>query len=123
MQDSFKNHFKLDGEKIGPAVKEYHEYYADKGIFDNTGIADLLKNLKNAGKTIILETSKAEKYARQILAYFDFVAGAEFDGSQSKKDEVILYALEQIGILSDEEKSRAIMIGDRTHDITGTAKT
>lgn len=132
LQDSFRNHFKLDDEKTALAVKKYREYYIPKGMFDNTlypGIADLLKNLKNSGKTMILATSKAEKYARQILEhfdilkYFDFVCGAELDGSRSKKDEVILYALEHFNILSNEEKAAAVMIGDRNHDIIGAAKT
>ena len=135
LQYSFRNYFKLEEEKIGEAIAKYREYYIPRGmLLENKlyqGIEDLLKNLKNAGKTVILATSKAEKLAREILEhfdiakYFDFTAGAELDGTRSKKDEVILYALEQCGVFldSDEEKAKAIMIGDRNHDIIGAAKT
>ena len=132
LRDSFRNHFKLDEKDIEPAVKKYREYYLPKGIYENTvypGIENLLKTLKTSGKTVILATSKAEAQARtvlthfELLKYFDFTAGAEIDGRRSDKAEVILYALEQCGILSDEEKAKAVMVGDRNHDIIGAAKT
>ena len=131
LQYSFRNFFKFPEEKIEEAVAKYREYYIPTGMFENElypGIKELLENLKNAGKTVILATSKAEKLAREILEYFDiakyfnFTAGAELDGTRSKKDEVIIYALEQCGALSDEEKAKAVMIGDRNHDIIGAAK-
>jgi phosphoglycolate phosphatase len=96
-------------------------------MFDNTlypGIKELLKSLKASGKTVILATSKVEKYAREILEhfnlleYFDFTSGAEADGRRSDKAEVILHALKQCGAAPEE----AVMIGDRHHDINGAAK-
>jgi len=100
-------------------------------MFDSTvypGVGELLQNLKDSGKTIILATSKAEKYAREILEhfdllkYFDFTAGAELDGRRSDKTEVILHALAHFNIVSNEEKALSVMIGDRKHDITGAKK-
>jgi len=133
LRDSFKvikERFGLDISEE-EAVAKYREYYIPKGMLDNTvypGVADLLKNLKDSGKIIILATSKAEKYAREILEhfdllkYFDFTAGAELDGRRSDKTEVILYALGHFDIISGEEKIKAVMIGDRWHDITGAKK-
>jgi len=133
LRDGLKRagNFKDDSEVLDLAVKKYREYYVPTGMFENElypGIADLLKNLKNSGKTVILATSKAEKFARRILEhfdilkYFDVIVGAELDGCRSDKAEVILCALEQCEILSDEEKAGAIMVGDRNHDIIGAAK-
>jgi phosphoglycolate phosphatase len=134
LRDSFKvlrERFGLHDLSEEEAVAKYREYYVPRGMFENTlypGVADLLKTLKDSGRTVILATSKAEKYAREILEhfdllkYFDFTAGANLDGSRSGKAEVILSALGHFNIISDEEKSKAVMIGDRRHDIAGAAK-
>ncbi|MGN1105454.1 MAG: HAD hydrolase-like protein, partial [Huintestinicola sp.] len=64
-------------------------------------------------------------FARQILEhfdlmrYFDFVAGATMNGSRSKKDDVIRYAVSSYPI---NNLSESIMIGDREHDILGANK-
>ena len=49
---------------------------------------------------------------------FDFISGAEFDGTRSSKWEVIAYAIEQLGIKPDE----AILVGDRKYDVLGAKK-
>ena len=132
LQDSFKNYFKFDEKKTKEAVLKYREYYKPIGMFDNKlypGIENLLKELKDSGKIVILATSKAEKLATEILEYFDilkyfdFIGGAELDGNRSKKDEVIEYCLAHFGIVSDKEKAKTIMVGDRSHDIIGAKKT
>ena len=82
----------------------------------------MLQDLKESGKKLILATSKPEKFTMLILEhfdllkYFDFVAGATMDGSRGEKADVIRYALEISGI---EDKSEAIMVGDRKFDILG----
>jgi len=133
LRDSFralKIKFKLDNMSEKAAVAKYREYYVPTGMFENSlypGIEELLKSLKNSGKIIILATSKAEKYAKMILErfkisnYFDLTVGSELDGRRSDKSEVILYALNQYGLVSPEKKQQAVMIGDRNHDIIGAA--
>ena len=130
LRDSLRKIGKLNDEDVEVAVKKYREYLVPQGMLVENklypGIEDLLKKLKAAGKTAILATSKGESLAKQILEhfgilkYFDFTAGAELDGRRSDKAEVILYALEQCGALS--EKAKAIMVGDRNHDIIGARK-
>ena len=133
LRESFKiikERFGLCGVSDEAAVAKYREYYIPKGMFENNlypGAQSLLKDLKSAGKTVILATSKAETYSRQILEhfdilrYFDLTVGAELDGRRSDKTEVILYALEKCGISSDAEKKQSVMIGDKRHDIDGAA--
>ena len=81
----------------------------------------MLQQLKQAGKSIILATSKPHVYARQILEHFsldsyvDFVSGSELDGTRNAKSEVIAYALQQTGF----QASEAVMVGDRRHDVEG----
>lgn len=107
------------------AVAHYRVFFADKGIYQNAvfeGAAEMLADLQKLGKTIVLATSKPEVYARQILEhfdlakYFDHICGATLDGSRSIKADVITYALETAGVT---DKSQAVMIGDRHHDIEG----
>ena len=125
LKESFKEYYKFDDEKANVALVKYREYYADKGIYENSlydGIIDVLDTLKKNNKTIILATSKPEVYAKQILEYFKidkyffFVAGSDFDETRVKKGDVIKYALEGAKV---SDLSKVIMVGDREHDIIG----
>lgn len=125
---SFRNLFGMSDSDADLAVVYYREYYAVKGIFENSlydGVKDMLEALKKAGKTIVLATSKPEIYANQILKYFDIhdyfthACGAEMDHKRTDKHEVIEYALETAGVT---DRSRVIMVGDRLHDIEGAKK-
>ncbi len=125
LQDSFEAFYGFSAEKSRLAVQYYREYFSRQGLFENEvyeGITDLLTQLKERGKTLIVATSKPEAFAARVLRhfdlydYFDFVAGATMDGSRNKKGDVIRYALESCNIA---ERSSAVMIGDREHDIMG----
>lgn len=120
-----RDFYGFDEEKAFEAVAHYRVYFTDKGIFENAvfdGVPEMLQDLRKAGKTIVLATSKPEVYARQILdhfdlsQYFDHICGATMDGTRSLKADVITYALETAGI---PDKAQAVMIGDRHHDIEG----
>ncbi len=125
---SFRDLYGMSDEKADLAVLYYREYYAVKGIFENSlydGIKDMLDALKTAKKTMVLATSKPEIYANQILDYFGIhdyfthVCGAEMDHRRTDKHEVIEYALETAKVT---DRSRVIMVGDRHHDIDGAKK-
>lgn len=122
--DSFSTFYGFSPEQARQAVERYREYFSRQGIFENElypGIKELLENLKRQGVRILLASSKPEVYARkilehfQLLPFFDFVAAATMDDTRSKKTDVVRYALESCGISPD----RAVMIGDRHHDIEG----
>lgn len=125
LKDSFKKYYDFDDEKAEMGLLKYREYYAVKGIYENSlydGVVELLTTLKENNKTIILATSKPEVYAKQILEYFkvdeyfSVIAGADFEETRVKKGDVIKYALEKANI---SDLSKVIMIGDREHDIIG----
>ena len=107
------------------AIAVYREYFSVKGLYENEvypGIPELLESLKAQGKTVVLATSKPEKFAVEILRhfglydYFDIIAGASMDESRNKKADVIAYAISQ---MNAPDLSHLIMIGDREHDILG----
>ena len=120
--DSFMRFYGFTAEQARQAVDDYREYYAVKGIFENRvydGVVPMLKALKAAGVRCVLATSKPDHYAVQILEhfglaeYFDFVAGATMDEKRTNKADVIAYAL------AHSAAEKALMVGDREHDIHG----
>ena len=126
--DGFREFCGFNKKKAHTAVNLYREYYSTTGIFENAvydGIPELLKSLKENGKTVILATSKPEKFAKRILEhfklmqYFDLTAGASMDETRNNKDAVIDYALTECNI---KDKSLAVMVGDRHHDIDGAKR-
>ncbi len=126
--DTFKTQFDFDEAKAQEGVKKYREYFAKTGLLENSvykGIPELLENLKAAGKTLVVATSKPEEYSVKIIEhfglskYFENVCGSNIDETRSKKDEVISYAIERNHIA---DKSKILMIGDRKHDILGAKK-
>lgn len=125
LHESFEKYFGFDKEKSLQAVKLYREYFSTKGLFENEvycGITNLLQNLKENGKTLIVATSKPQPFTDRIMEhfdlakYFDFIAGSNMDTSRSKKAEVIEYALNECNI---KDKSKVVMIGDRAEDMIG----
>ena len=127
LHSAFMEFCGLSSEGATQAIALYREYYRDRGIYENMvydGIPALLAALREAGKTLIVATSKPEAFAVQILEhfqlahYFDCIAGASMDSSRSKKADVIAYALARCGV---EDVSGAVMVGDREHDVYGAA--
>ena len=125
LKDSFMKYYGFNDAKAEEAVEKYREYFRPYGIYENEmyeGVDDLLTQLKECGKTIVLATSKPTVFAEIILkhfglrSYFDCVVGSELDGTRVKKGDVIAYALEEIGVT---DKSKVVMIGDRDNDILG----
>lgn len=125
LTESFKKYYGFDEAKALLGVEKYREYFKDIGIFENeliNGMDDLLRRLGDAGRRLIVATSKPKVFADRILEhfnlmqYFDLVCGSELDGTRVNKGEVIRYALDKAGIT---DLSKAVMIGDRKHDIIG----
>lgn len=123
--NSFEEYYGFSKEEAKIAVEYYREYYRDKGIYENLvydELEDLLKILKDNSKILIVATSKPEVFAKQVLENFDIakyftcIAGSNLDGTRVKKGEVIRYAIESCNII---DLSKAIMVGDRKHDIMG----
>lgn len=124
LHESFMKYYGFSDEEAAKAVAYYREYFSDTGIFENAvyeGVVDMLEALKASGYRLVLATSKPTVFANRILehfglaSYFEYVAGANIDGSRTKKDDVIAHAIETCSL----NISRTLMIGDRKHDILG----
>lgn len=126
--ESFQKYFGFPAEKSGELIECYREYYSAGGMYEAEvygGIETLLERLREAGKVLAVATSKPEHFARIILGrfglakYFSCIAGATMGESRSSKEDVIAYALSKCGV---KERTQAVMVGDREHDIYGAGK-
>ena len=108
------------------ALEIFHEYYRSAGIFEcelYEGIEEMLKVLSKDYR-LYIATSKPEREARRVIEhfglnkYFTFVGGSDgdFNTKRSTKAAVIEYVLKSNNI---EDKTAAIMVGDKIHDIVG----
>lgn len=108
------------------ALDIFHEYYRSVGIFEcelYEGIEEMLKVLSKDYR-LYIATSKPEREARRVIEhfglnkYFTFVGGSDgdFNTKRSTKAAVIEYVLKSNNI---EDKTAAIMVGDKIHDIVG----
>ena len=104
LRKSFMEGFGFEEEQAIEAVAKYRERFGPIGMFENEvypGMEQALQSLKEAGKVLIVATSKPEHMAKKILAhfnldgYFDDICGSCDDSNRNEKDEVIRYALEK----------------------------
>ncbi|WP_295846722.1 HAD family hydrolase [Tardiphaga sp.] len=108
------------------AIAFYRERFGDIGLFENAlyaGVEETLTEVAAPGRRLFVATSKPHVYADRIIdhfglrRHFERVFGSELDGTRVHKTELLRYALDE----TSTESSRAIMIGDRQHDIIGAA--
>ncbi|MBR6643545.1 MAG: HAD family hydrolase [Lachnospiraceae bacterium] len=128
LRQSFKEGFGFDDDMATEAIAKYRERFKPVGMFENEvydGMENALETLKQAGKVLIVATSKPEYMAKKILehfgldGYFDDICGSCDDAKRNEKDEVIRYALEKHGIT---DLQNVLMVGDRKFDVIGAEK-
>jgi phosphoglycolate phosphatase len=115
----------LGGDDLADrGVELYRERFGDVGLFENSVYPDIehvLAALKQPRRRMFVATSKPHVFARKIIdhfglaGHFERVFGSELDGTRVHKADLLAYALEQTGV----DPSRALMIGDRSHDVAG----
>lgn len=126
LHDTFREVYGFNAEQIDMGTKKFREYFSEKGWLENApypGIEELLKALREAGKHLVVATSKPEAFAVRILEhfglaqYFDHICGAPMDEHEgARKADVVRKALARGGV---SDLSRAVMVGDRRHDVAG----
>ena len=123
--DSFKVLLGQQDEKsANEALRLYRERYTGIGKLENRlieGMPEVLKALSDEGFFLSVATSKLWTYSNDILEHFGLrrffsaVHGAELDGRNSHKPELIAHILATEGL----DAAGTVMIGDRMHDIAG----
>ena len=125
LNETFSERFGLTEDQLPTAVSKFREYFEPRGWLENVpypGIERTLERLQGAGITLILATSKPEAFARRIMErfdlakYFTHLCGAPMDEKKAFKAAVVERAVREAGI---RDKSRALMVGDKRHDVEG----
>lgn len=118
----------MTAEQAQDALKTYLDHYGLVGwdlSEEFPGMRDLLIRLKKDGFRLCTATSKGEFFAEKVLRKFDmfdlfeFMGAATDNGTRRSKSAVIKHVLESVGL---EEPADILMIGDRSHDIEGSAE-
>ena len=111
------------------AVRLYRERYNPIGVYENLpapGLAEYCRRWKAEGCRLALASSKPEHLCEKICQRFGFaesmevIAGSQPGAGMSKAD-VIRLCMERLG-LTEAEKRRTVMIGDRRFDAEGAAE-
>ena len=119
LTESMEKYYGMSEEEALLGVKYYREYYAVKGIFENSvyeGLAETLESLENEGYILAVAKRIADKF--DFAKYFAGIYGATMDGSLIRKADVIRYALDNLGV-ERENYDQVVMVGDRNNDIYG----
>ena len=126
LDESFPEFYGFDAARTAEATEVFRAYFDRQGWRENIpypGVEDMLRDLRAAGKRLLVATSKPEVFALRIMEhfglarYFDHICGAPMDNQEgAKKAAVIRDALRRSGV---EDLSTAVMVGDRRHDIAG----
>lgn len=127
LDESFPEFYGFSQEQVDTATELFRAYYARQGWRENIpypGAAELLRDLKAAGRTTMIATSKPEGMAVQILEHFgmapylDRICGAPLDKQEgARKANVIRSALPFV------PQGPVVMVGDRRHDVAGARET
>ncbi|MBP3660043.1 MAG: HAD-IA family hydrolase [Oscillospiraceae bacterium] len=127
LHKSFQRHCGVDEAGAAEAVRQFRVYYNEMGgILENEvypGVRELLRDLRAAGKRLMVATSKPQAAAEKVMRHFgldefvpEIIGGT--DDTRNTKGKVIAYALREYGV----DPATAIMVGDREHDILGAAE-
>ena len=127
LHKSFQRQYGMDEATAVEAVRQFRVYYNQMGgILENevyAGVRELLRDLKQAGKRLMIATSKPQAAAELVMHHFgldefvpEIIGGT--DDTRNTKGKVIAYALREFGV----DPETAVMVGDREHDIQGAAE-
>ena len=124
LNESLPEYYGFTPEQTVKAVEGFRGYFVEKGWLENApypGVAELLRELKEAGLQLMVATSKPEVQALRVLKhfglaeYFEHICGAPLGNEDgARKADVVHRALGYA-----EDASSVVMVGDRRHDVEG----
>ena len=124
LNESLPEYYGFTPEQTVKAVEVFRGYFVEKGWLEKApypGVAELLRELKEAGLQLMVATSKPEVQALRVLKhfglaeYFEHICGAPLGNEDgARKADVVHRALGYA-----EDASSVVMVGDRRHDVEG----
>lgn len=122
--DMFMEKFGFDRKAAEQAIADFRERYLPIGLYESRvfpGIADLLRELRDAGCRLAIATSKPQPLAEELLAregiigLFDAISGSDPSGGDDSKQAVTVRAMELLGAAPEE----TVLVGDTKYDVIG----
>lgn len=126
--ESFMNSFRFSLDQAEQAYAFYHEYFIERGMFENKvyeGVPAMLDDLNRCGIIAAVASAKPEIFVKQILRHFNladsfqFIGGSDRNAGRVQKEDVIAYVLNAFPKI---DKRDAVMVGDRRDDMIGAKK-
>jgi phosphoglycolate phosphatase len=119
----------LVGEhRMAAVIAAYRQHYVvEGGLFRTSaydGVPAMLDGLADRGLRLAVATSKPEPHAARIVdylglsGYFETICGDTVDGLRDTKALVVGEVLHRLG---DPDPRTVLMLGDRSHDVLGSA--
>jgi phosphoglycolate phosphatase len=108
--------------RVDEGVAVYRARYSSVAIYDCTvyaGVVEMLDAIRDAEWVMCIATSKRRDFADRVIDYLGLrgyvraVYGAEPGGGLDHKEDLLAHILGREGFSPD----RAVMLGDRLHDI------
>ncbi|MCM3661500.1 HAD hydrolase-like protein [Georgenia satyanarayanai] len=126
IRDGFRAFVGVPDDQLAAVVGDYRDRYNDRMLQAPVfpGMAELVRDLHARGVPLALATSKRQSLAVVILddaglsPYFTVTRGASEDETRAVKADIVEDAL--AGLRErDVDLTRAVMVGDRHHDVDG----
>lgn len=124
IQDSFARVYGLEGSILQELATTFRNRYKDVELLKAKpyeGIYEVFEELDKRGVKLAVATYKRQDYAEEILKHFGFdkytniLYGADHE-NKLKKVDIIRKCMNDLGV---SDFSRAVMIGDSSHDAIG----
>lgn len=128
LEDSFRGSLGMSASRAEALRTAYSQYYDSHGYQLSepyAGMAELIRELSAAGRTVAVATNKPEPIAGRLLAHqglaedLAVIGGTDKAAGRRDKAAVIGSVLERLGIPGGS--AAAVMVGDRLHDSEGAA--
>ena len=127
LEEMYIEKFGFSQEDAVRAVRDFRERYVPIGLYESrafSGMRELLLDLRKAGKTLAVTTSKPQSLAEELLhrenldGLFDLISGAGDQGEGNAKWQVLQRAMEKLGA----ETENSVLIGDTKYDVAGALR-
>lgn len=91
LNTEFERRFGFTGEKNQEAIRFFHEYYNEKGVYENRlypGVRDMLRKLYDAGIWVAAASSKPQPLVDKLMDHFDIRSYFSVINGSNPEDEL-----------------------------------
>ena len=127
LDEMYMEKFGFSREEAVLAIRDFRERYVPIGLYESRafpGVRELLLDLRAAGLSLAVATSKPRFLAEELLrrenmdGLFHRICGADDEGEGNAKWQVICRAMNELGA----GKGDTVLIGDTKYDVAGAKR-